>query len=460
MERLCRAGAPLLAAALAAGLVLAPAGAGQSRAQSALDPTDPRFFAQTGFRLDRDAFWSYFQARGGVARFGYPVSRDFTFLGCATQFFQRLVLQQCGGGDVQLLNLLDPDLFPYTQVNGSIFPAADSALKAVTPQVTDPAYPGAILAFVAANAPDVFNGQPVNFGSTFFGTVGPDAAGTDEPGVLGLLDLEVWGAPISRPAADPNNPNFIYQRFQRGIMHYDAGCGCTQSILLAGAYAAAKSADPNVVVVSAGLSPTGVTNVGSVDDLLYLQWLYAAGLKGGINYDALGRQRQHPGPVRRLRPELPAGLPAPELLLPTGRAVAPDAGRQRRRRPPGVADGVRLDQRPGPPGLLVVRRQRAAEGGQHRGRLPVRAPELAAVGRAHGAVDAGGPDLDIRPRGVLVGDHQPGRLAAARLHGRPGRSPGRAVAVGGGPGARTGPSPRARWPGTSRTRAMCGRPPC
>jgi N-acetylmuramoyl-L-alanine amidase len=32
---------------------------------------------------------------------------------------------------------------------------------------------------------------------------------------------------------DPNNPGFIYQRFQRGIMHYDKSCTCTQGLLLA-----------------------------------------------------------------------------------------------------------------------------------------------------------------------------------------------------------------------------------
>jgi hypothetical protein len=39
--------------------------------------------------------------------------------------------------------------------------------------------------------------------------------------------------PTSRPTYDPNNRNFVYQRFQRGIMHYDAGCNCTNGILLA-----------------------------------------------------------------------------------------------------------------------------------------------------------------------------------------------------------------------------------
>src|SRR5207248_700321 len=71
------------------------------------------------------------------------------------------------------------------------------------------------------------------FQSTFFNTIGTEVGGTDEPNILGLLALEIWGAPTSKPAYDPSNSNFIYQRFQRGIMHYDKGCGCTQGLLLA-----------------------------------------------------------------------------------------------------------------------------------------------------------------------------------------------------------------------------------
>lgn len=43
----------------------------------------------------------------------------------------------------------------------------------------------------------------------------------------------MWGLPISAPAVDPNNHAFVYQRWQRGVMMYDAGCHCTQGILLA-----------------------------------------------------------------------------------------------------------------------------------------------------------------------------------------------------------------------------------
>jgi N-acetylmuramoyl-L-alanine amidase len=87
-------------------------------------------------------------------------------------------------------------------------------------------------------APDTFDGEPVSFAKTFFGSVRTEDAfpkGVPPGGdaLLPYFNLEVWGLPTSRPAHDPSNPNFIYQRFQRGIMHYDKGCGCTQGLLLA-----------------------------------------------------------------------------------------------------------------------------------------------------------------------------------------------------------------------------------
>jgi hypothetical protein len=85
---------------------------------------------------------------------------------------------------------------------------------------------------VRANAPDTFEGQPVGFTRTFFESISPQQAGTDNPGILGLFDLEVWGAPISPPRRDPTNAGFVYQRFQRGIMHFAAGQG-TRGVLLA-----------------------------------------------------------------------------------------------------------------------------------------------------------------------------------------------------------------------------------
>jgi hypothetical protein len=193
---------------------------------------DQRYFAQTGFRIDNDAIWAYFQARGQIDIFGYPISRSFTLLGCLAQMFQRQIVQVCAAGQPQLMNVLDPDLFPYTHVNGSTFPASDAGLKQAAPPTTEASYPTKIIDFVRASAPDEALGQPVQFGQKFFGTVSSSIAPGGGPGVLSLLDLEVWGAPISKPTPDPHNSGFIYQRFQRGIMHFIAVQHVTETILV------------------------------------------------------------------------------------------------------------------------------------------------------------------------------------------------------------------------------------
>jgi N-acetylmuramoyl-L-alanine amidase len=95
-----------------------------------------------------------------------------------------------------------------------------------------------MLQFVRDMAPDTWDGEPVNFARTFFSTVRLDEAypnGVPDDGetLLPYFNLEIWGLPTSRPMREPTNPNFIYQRFQRGIMHYDKNCGCTQGLLLA-----------------------------------------------------------------------------------------------------------------------------------------------------------------------------------------------------------------------------------
>jgi hypothetical protein len=192
-------------------------------------PHDQRYFEQTGYRVDSDPIWGYFQARGREQVFGYPVSRTFMLLGCQAQIFQRQVAQVCAGQGAALMNLLDPDVFPYSRVNGSQLPPVDAVLKAQTPVPSRPDYAAAMLDFVRANAPDAFDDQPVGFGRTFFGLITAQMAGRDDP----LFDLEVWGAPISRPARDPANSQFVYQRFQRGVMHFDGGTGRTAGLLLA-----------------------------------------------------------------------------------------------------------------------------------------------------------------------------------------------------------------------------------
>jgi hypothetical protein len=177
---------------------------------------DDRYFGQTGYSIDNDQVWSFFQTYGGVNAFGFPTSRTITFLGCPVQFFQRQIIQVCPSQGPALINLLDPEIFPYTKVNGSTFPGPDDQMKASTPPVGSPTYAADITTFIEQNVPDNANGQPVNFFQQF----------------NNLGGLTIWGAPISHPAPDPSNGNFVYQRFQRGIMHFIAGTG-TESILLA-----------------------------------------------------------------------------------------------------------------------------------------------------------------------------------------------------------------------------------
>jgi len=198
-------------------------------------PADPRAFAQTGFRIDNDKFWDYFNRRGGVRIFGYPVSKEFMLLGFKVQFFQREVMQLRADGTVVTMNLLDDSMVPYTRMNFSTFPGPDGAMAAAAPKPGSDGYFDKLLAFVKDKSPDQWNGLPVNFYQTFMNTVKYQDAypdGKQDPGIMPAINLEMWGAPISAPAYDPNDKNFVYLRFQRGIMHFDSTTGTTQGLLL------------------------------------------------------------------------------------------------------------------------------------------------------------------------------------------------------------------------------------
>ena len=192
---------------------------------------DERYFSQTGFRIDNDVIWDYFNRRGGISTFGYPTSRTFMFRGFNVQFFQRRVVE-LGPTGARQLNLLDPGLLNFTRFNNAIVPGVDQAIIQSAPPATDAP---ATLAFVQRIAVNTFNNRPVNYYQTFTSTVAFQVAfpAGGDPNLLLGIELEMWGVPTSNPAADPNNANFIYQRWQRGIMHYDAGCNCTQGLLLA-----------------------------------------------------------------------------------------------------------------------------------------------------------------------------------------------------------------------------------
>ena len=193
---------------------------------------DDRYFAQTAYRIDNDSFWGYYNTMGMEKTFGYPISRTFQFLGCQTQFFQRHLMQQCANGPVQTMNLLDPDLMPYNQINFSTFPAHDPAVAGGAPAPNVPNYGNAVLGHVRNVAPDVLQGVAVNFFRTFITSV-PGSDPQSDPNFAAQINLQVWGFPTSGPVADPNNRSFVYERFQRGIMHFDGTSGTTQGILLA-----------------------------------------------------------------------------------------------------------------------------------------------------------------------------------------------------------------------------------
>jgi len=52
------------------------------------------------------------------------------------------------------------------------------------------------------------------------------------------------------------------------------------------AYEAAKSVDPDMTVITGGLTPTGTMNDEARDDTVYLQWMYDAG--AAAYFDVLG----------------------------------------------------------------------------------------------------------------------------------------------------------------------------
>ena len=223
---------------IALGICLGPP-PGPAHAQG-----DPRFFPETGFRVANDAFWDYFQRRGGLRMFGYPVSRELVLDGFRVQFFQRRAMQlQPDGKTVQLLNVLEARLLPYGRFNGSVLPGPDPAFAQDAPRPGERDYAARAVAFVRERVHDTFQDptspstvDAVNFLSTFQNTISAEEAAPEtggDPEALTLLNLEMWGLPLSKATRDPANPDFIYQRFQRGVMHYDRTCGCTEGLLVA-----------------------------------------------------------------------------------------------------------------------------------------------------------------------------------------------------------------------------------
>jgi hypothetical protein len=204
-------------------------------AQPVTPGTDPGFFPATGYRISSPALLSYFQQRGAVRTFGYPVSNEFPLRGRLVQIFQRQMLEIAPDGSVTPANILDPDVLPISRIDGLSLPPTDPELLGAAPSPADPDYATQSLAFINVVVPDEWNGLPINFQSTFLNTVTcADAFGNDpcDQSLLPAFALELWGLPTSLPTSDPLNAGFVYQRFQRGIMHFSRASGTTQGVLL------------------------------------------------------------------------------------------------------------------------------------------------------------------------------------------------------------------------------------
>jgi hypothetical protein len=204
-------------------------------AQSLSQPQDPSFFPATGYRINSPAILSYFQQHGGVRTIGYPVSNDFPLLGKRVQIFQRQVLEIRPDGTVAPTNVLTEDFLPITHMDGLILPSIDPDLVGSAPSVSSPDYLSQARSFVSVYVPDVWNDLPVNFQTTYLESVScADAFGDQpcDPSQLAALAFELWGLPTSQPTADTLNGEFVYQRFERGIMHFSTATGLTQGLLV------------------------------------------------------------------------------------------------------------------------------------------------------------------------------------------------------------------------------------
>lgn len=201
-------------------------------ASTARAQQQPHYFPETGYGVENAAIWRYVADRGGMDTFGYPVSNSFLFRGLTVQIFQRHVLQVVGN-TVRPVNLLDPDWLPITRVGGLTLPAHDPSVAVQAPPPSTPNYGAAVEQYLQQAVPDQWEGAPLYFHNYYLSSA-PGGGGA----MRALTALEVWGFPTSRPARDPNNHNFIYQRFQRGFMHYDATRNVTRGILLGDAFKA------------------------------------------------------------------------------------------------------------------------------------------------------------------------------------------------------------------------------
>jgi hypothetical protein len=189
-------------------------------------PAERYVCADSPFAVADDRVWAFYSSRGGLEAFGCPISRLFVFKGLQAQFFERRIVQLDEFGNPRLLNVLDPEFLPYTQIDGITYPPVDPAMKQRTPEVTSDTYVPDLLRFINDEVVEPFR-------AAYFSLVTPAMAGSSDPSVIAMQNVDLWGAPTSPTAPDPNHPNLSHQRFQRQIMTYDPACDCVVTPVLA-----------------------------------------------------------------------------------------------------------------------------------------------------------------------------------------------------------------------------------
>ncbi|MDE2867214.1 MAG: glycosyl hydrolase [Chloroflexota bacterium] len=215
-----------MAALTVAAALTAVATAGPARA----DESDALFFSETGFGVWNPEIRAYFESRGGVETFGLPISNVFTLYGFEVQLFQRKGVQIGPSGSPRGLDILQSPYLDYRRFGGQTIPQVDDNLVAAAPTVGSPGYAEAVRGFIQTHVPDSWQGRDVGFLRQFLAAAPPETPSQ----LRELVALEIWGFPRSRPMPDPANASFIYQRFQRGVMHYTATTGAMAGLPLGG----------------------------------------------------------------------------------------------------------------------------------------------------------------------------------------------------------------------------------
>ena len=202
----------------------------------------------------------YYTARGGQRTFGAALSNPFTLTGAEVQLFRNHALKLNPDGSVSTLPLLDMGAIPGVRIGGRTLPQPDPELINSAPQPGTPDYAAQAQAFISANAPDEWQGVPVGFHRAFLDTVTFQDAfpgGTGERGLLPGMAQEIWGLPVSRPMRDPDRPDVVYLRWERGVMAFDAASAVVETVPLGETFRAILTGEgiPGDLIASAQSSP-------------------------------------------------------------------------------------------------------------------------------------------------------------------------------------------------------------